>query len=112
MTDIDNASLKHAIEMHGNHNKVAVRISLMGKDLDDVVAEGRVQFVNNYMEFYFEDRPNVYSKIFIDPTYLDLAVFVNDQIHEMEDYHHVFLENALKVEEKDGILIYAYDLGS
>lgn len=103
--------LESAIQLHGCHKEVAVLISFE-HELHDVVAEGRVQFVNDYMEYYFEDRPNVYSKEFFNPTYLNLAVFVNDQIHEMKDYHHVFLEGCLKLEEKDGVQVFSYELGS
>lgn len=103
--------LQNAVEAHGLYKDVLVKLAL-DHQLNDVVAPGRVQFLNDYMEYYFEDRSNVYSKEFTNPTYLDLAVFVNDQIHEMEEEHHVFLEKVLKVEEKDGVQIFSYELGS
>lgn len=103
--------IENAIKSHGIHKEVVVNISL-DNQLHETIAQGRVQFLNDYMQYYFEDRANVYSKEFINPTYLDLAVFVNDQIHEMNDYHHVFLEKVLKLQEKDGVQIFSYELGS
>lgn len=103
--------IEKAIKEHGLHKEVVVEISL-DNDLKDIIAIGRVQFLNDYIEYYFDDKKNIYSKEFVNPTYLDLAVFVNDQIHEMNDFHHVFLEKVLKIEEKNGVQIFSYELGS
>jgi hypothetical protein len=101
--------LNDAIKKNGTNKETCVEYCL-NNSLDEVVTNGRVQFLNDYVEYYFEDRPNVYSREFINPTYLDLAVFVNDQISHIDS--HVFLEKCMFVEEKDGVKIYSYELGS
>lgn len=83
----------------------------MDNDLDEVIMQGRVKFMDDYGD---ED---VQSVIFVNPTYLDLAIFVNDRINITQDDHHVFLESMYKhsVENpgaQDEIQIITYDLGS
>lgn len=79
--------------------------------LDDTICHQKVQFVNDYGD---ED---IKSRVIENPTYMDLALFVNEQIINSGDDQHVFLEDIypLNVENENTeneIHLYSYALGS
>lgn len=102
--------IKNAIVEKSQYKDLKVAYE-MDNDLNEVIIQGRVKFLDDYGD---ED---VQSEVFVNPTYLDLAIFVNDRINITQDDHHVFLEKMYKHSmENEGqpeeTQIIAYELGS
>lgn len=108
MNNVDKA-ITNALKQVGQ-DKLMVNFCLE-QSLTDIISDKRVQFVNDYEEV--EVRSEVMNK----PTYMDLALFVNKQIVDAQDDHHVFLEDiyplGIENENTDNeVHLYAYALGS
>jgi hypothetical protein len=70
-----------------------------------------MRFLNDY------EGEDIYSEIMTNATYMDLAIFVNEQIHKSQDDHHVFLEDLYphSIQNEgtpEAVQVYAYALGS
>lgn len=103
MNTVDKAITKALNQ--ADQDKLMVRFCLE-EALDDVITEKKVQFVNDYEEV--EIRSEVIDK----PTYMDLALFVNKQIIDSNDDHHVFLEDIYLLSIENEVHLYTYALGS
>ena len=102
--------IKNALVQKSQYKDLKVAYE-MDNDLEEVIIQGRVKFMDDYGDEDFV------STLLINPTYLDLAIFVNDRINITQDDHHVFLEKSYEHSfENEGTPeethIIAYELGS
>lgn len=102
--------IKKAISTNGKYKECKVEYAI-DEDLNTVIGQGSIKFVDDYGDQL------EYSEIYNNPTYLDLAIFVNDRINESGDNHHTFLEGMYRYAiENEGteneIHVYTYALGS
>jgi len=65
-------------------------------NLSEIAAPGRCIFVDDGSDFFGSGR-SYRSKVYENPTWLDVCVAANEMIVATEDKHHIFLEGIESV---------------
>ena len=83
-------------------------------NLNDVAVEGKVIFAQSGDDF-FGNGKSYTSKVYENPTWLDVAVVANEAIEATGDDHHVFLEGVHRsraIRYINDICVYFLTMGS
>lgn len=80
-------------------------------DLGRTAIDGKVVVRAKHDEFWGKGK-DYESKPVANPTWLDLAVLADEQIKTTGDYSHIFFEDVIVKEEKDGIKYVQLFMGS
>lgn len=80
-------------------------------NLADVAIPGNVQFHAKHDPYWGEGKPYT-SPAVNSPTWLDVSVLADEMIKTTGDYHHQFLESVVVIDERDGLKIARFSMGS
>ena len=80
-------------------------------NLDQIAIHGNVQFHAEHDPCWGEGKPYT-SPAVNSPTWLDVSVLADEMIKTTGDYHHQFLESVFVIDERDGVKIARFSMGS
>jgi len=80
-------------------------------NLNKIALKGKVIVIQKHDKFWGKGK-NYKSKIYQNPTWLDLSILANEMIRVTGDKHHVYLEDFEIIKNKKGIQYIELQMGS